>query len=88
MDELGKSIAVSILFLSMATVFILRGPLGRALADRLGGRPRVDDREVEQLRAELADVRQQLAEVHERLDFTERLLARPKEGGIVADRGT
>lgn len=81
--DVGGGVATSILFLSMAAVFILRGPLGKALADRLAGRSRADDRELEELRAELADVRQQLAEVHERLDFAERLLARPKAGGLV-----
>lgn len=35
--------------------------------------------EIGELRSELEQVRQELAEVHERLDFTERLLARGPE---------
>ena len=81
--DFGPGIALPIIFVALAAAFILRGPLGKALADRLAGRSRVDDREVEELRAELAEVRQQLAEVHERLDFAERLLARPKQAGLV-----
>ncbi len=82
--DLGPGIAMSILFLSMAGVFILRGPLGKALADRVAGRSRVDDREVEELRAELGDVRRQLAEVHDRLDFAERLLAKQRDAERLA----
>lgn len=37
------------------------------------------DSEIGELRAELDQVRQELAEVHERLDFTERLLAKSGE---------
>jgi hypothetical protein len=34
---------------------------------------------VEALRAEVSELRQDLAEVHERLDFTERMLAQQRE---------
>jgi hypothetical protein len=35
--------------------------------------------EVDQLRSEVDELRGQLAEVHERLDFAERMLARTRE---------
>jgi outer membrane murein-binding lipoprotein Lpp len=78
------------LFVSIAAVAVLRGPLGSAIAERIrgGGAP---DRhlagEVEQLRADLDAVRQELGEAQERLDFAERLLARPADGGRLPDAG-
>lgn len=76
----GPELPMSILFLSLAAVFILRGPLGRALGERIGGRrERSDDHETQDLKAEVDELRQQLSEVHERLDFAERLLARLDE---------
>ena len=54
------------------------GPLGSALGRRLSGR--ADDTENElaelsaQVTAETDDLRRRLAEIEERLDFTERLL--------------
>lgn len=62
------------------TLFLLSvSPVGRAIADRIrakGALPAPPDpallAEVEQLRAEVA-------ELHERMDFAERLLARPRE---------
>lgn len=74
----GPELPMSILFLSLAAVFILRGPLGRALGERIGGgrRDAADDREIQDLKTEVAELRQQLFEVQERLDFAERVLAR------------
>ena len=46
----GPEIPMSIFFLAMAAIFVLRGPFGRALAERLSGRAGVDDqREAERL---------------------------------------
>lgn len=57
------------------------GPLGQALALRLGGgshgNPQLEER-VERLAEELDRVKGELAETHERLDFTERLLAQSR----------
>ena len=75
----GPEIPMSIFFLAMAAIFVLRGPFGRALADRLAGRSGIDDREVRELRGEVDDLRHQLTEVQERLDFAERLLAQHRE---------
>jgi hypothetical protein len=72
----GPEIPMSIFFLSMAAIFVLRGPFGRALAERISGRAARDDGELEELRSAVADLRHELGEVQERLDFAERLLAR------------
>ena len=72
------------MFLAMgaAAVGLLFGPIGSALARRLGGRPEADDAHAEiegmgaRMTADVDDLRNRLAEVEERLDFAERLLAR------------
>jgi len=56
-------------------------PLGRALARRIGGQaasPELGER-VAQLESDLDAVRHELAESQERLDFTERALARVRD---------
>jgi len=76
----GPEIPMSIFFLSMAAIFVLRGPFGRALADRLAGR--TDDREVRELRGDVDALRHELTEMQERLDFAERILARQDERAL------
>jgi|WetSurMetagenome_2_1015567.scaffolds.fasta_scaffold12482_8 hypothetical protein len=83
--DLAPVIAMSVFTISVALVFILRGPLGKALARRIEG-PAVAgsfaNGEMDDLRSRLEEVEQQVARVHEleeRLDFTERLLAQQRE---------
>lgn len=78
----GPGLPMSILFVSVAAIFVLRGPFGRALADRLAGRRAPDDGDVQELRGEVEALRQEVPEVHERLDFAERMLARQDEGAL------
>jgi hypothetical protein len=55
------------------TLFLLAiSPVGRALADRLRGR--VEPAQDPELLAEVDALRQEVAELHERVDFTERIL--------------
>jgi hypothetical protein len=71
-DGPGFVIIAVVLVIGLLKVF--RGPLGEALADRLrGGTPAPHDA---QLMAEVDAMKTRLAEVEERLDFAERLLAR------------
>lgn len=71
-------------------------PIGKAIADRIRGKHALPD--VEDLRAELLEardahseeldqVRQQVAELAERLDFAERLLAQHRESPRVGPGG-
>ncbi|MGH7700208.1 MAG: hypothetical protein ACREMJ_06800 [Gemmatimonadales bacterium] len=62
-------------FLSMAAIFIFRGPLGKAIGERLSGRAGPDP----ELRAEVEELRRHVAELEERLDFAERLLAKQRQ---------
>ncbi len=77
----GPTIPMSILFLCAAAVFITRGPFGRALAERISGRgrPAAEDQDVRELKTEVEELRTQLGDVQERLDFAERVLARRNE---------
>ena len=74
----GPTIPMTILILCAAAVFILRGPFGRAMAERISGRARTgsDDHEVRELKGQMEELQQQLVDVQERLDFAERVLAR------------
>lgn len=97
-SDWAPAITMSIIALSVSAAFVLRGPVGRALAQWISGWSHneakwmelkasmvgvpVAGAEVEQLRAEVSDLQRQLAEVNERLDFAERILAK----GRGADR--
>jgi Tfp pilus assembly protein PilO len=76
---------VMITLLVMTAVTIVLWPLARALARRLEGRGAVDAAlraEMEQLHHRLGEVdvmQGRIAELEERLDFTERLLAQARE---------
>jgi hypothetical protein len=71
---MGPFDAIAFGVLCLALVKIFTGPLARAAADRLRGRPAPEADPA--LLAEVDQLRERLAEVEERLDFAERLLAR------------
>lgn len=80
----GEAIAMMTLFVSVAATIVLRGPLGKALADRIAGRVgRPPDAaltaDLDRTQIELEDVKHRLAEMEERQDFAERLLAAHRE---------
>ncbi|MGH7700207.1 MAG: hypothetical protein ACREMJ_06795 [Gemmatimonadales bacterium] len=73
-----------VLFIAIAAAAILRGPIGKAVADRIAGRsgappPRQDD-----VLAAVDELRREVAELAERVDFTERLLAKQREAERLA----
>jgi hypothetical protein len=78
--DLPPVIIIVVLAVLGASVAILRGPLGRALARRIEGNhatPELEQR-VHELEARLAALEgegTQVAELAERVDFAERLLA-------------
>ena len=88
MNDLGKTIAICVMFLSMTTLFVLRGPLGRALADRLAGRSGAGSTpETERLLSEVDSLKERVAELEERLDFAERMLARQRDAERIGPGG-
>ena len=84
MEQLAPVIVSLALFVFLGVVVL--GPIGRAFAERLRHKshePVLDSAEVEALRDELTSMRQQVAELAERQDFTERLLAQARERGLL-----
>lgn len=85
MDVTG--VLAIILIFGGGTAFLLAvSPVGRAIADRIrhgttAGAPVPDPAVYE----ELDRLRQEMAELAERVDFTERLLARAEPGRIPAE---
>ncbi|HEX5386168.1 MAG TPA: hypothetical protein VFW66_05675 [Gemmatimonadales bacterium] len=70
--------AIIFIFGGATAIFLAYSPIGRALAERIRGRS-LAPVEDPALRQELELLRQDVAELHERMDFTERVLARPRE---------
>ena len=76
----GPEAAAAVVFFS-GVFFVLR-PVAAALAKRIAGehrRPEMESAERDEILSELQQVRQELAELAERVDFTERLLAKQSE---------
>ena len=63
--------------LTFGAVFIFRGPIGHAVARAIGGHAGETEVEVAELREQVTQLRLEMSEMEERLDFAERLLARP-----------
>ncbi|MBI2074121.1 MAG: hypothetical protein HYW52_11280 [Gemmatimonadetes bacterium] len=82
-------LAIVLIFGGGSAFLLAISPVGRAIADRIRSGGRVANQEsVERLHQtqqamleDLEAVRQELGEVQERLDFTERLLAQHREAG-------
>ena len=92
-NDFAPAITMSIIALSAGAVIVLRGPMGKALAEWIRGWSHNEARwieakgapgEVAALRADVEELRHQLADVHERLDFAERLLAKTREADRLA----
>ena len=86
MDRQSLVLLIPILALSIPVLGIVMGgilKLAKLRIDeakvRAGGLPDGAVAELDQMRTDMEDLRRELAEVHERLDFTERLLAQRRE---------
>jgi len=75
-----EAVAALALVIISAAVSLSWTPLGRALTDRIRRGPRPDPAARDGLEDELHALQQRMAELEERLDFAERLLAKPREG--------
>jgi len=74
-DQLFAIIMASLVTSAWVVVRIARGPIGEAIARRLGGMGSADAVQ----EAELADLRARMAELEERVDFTERVLLQERQ---------
>jgi len=83
----SEGVAV-LFFVTIVGGFVLLYPLVRALAERLRSRPEAGKEELLALREdvvqELQQMRREVAELGERMDFTERLLAKQREAERLA----
>jgi len=74
---------VSMVVIGLVIVKVAQSQLGQALARRISGRAGAGDQElreeVMELRELVGHLEQRIAEGEERIDFTERLLARGKD---------
>ncbi|HTD82448.1 MAG TPA: hypothetical protein VEZ51_06980 [Gemmatimonadaceae bacterium] len=64
-------------------VFTVLRPVAAAIAKRIAGehrKPGLDPDERDEIMGELEHVRQEIADLAERMDFAERLLAKPRNG--------
>ena len=86
-------LAIIFIFGGMSVIALSFSPIGRALADRIRGKSAGTSGD--ELRAEVAEhkqavadeleaVRREVGELAERVDFTERLLAKNREGERLA----
>ena len=92
-----QDILVIVFLFGGGSLFLLAiSPIGRAIADRIRGKGQQAD--VDEVRSQLVEhketldqeleaVRREVAELAERLDFAERLLAKQREGDRLAPPG-
>ena len=77
----GPEAIIAFMFFG-GTFWVLR-PVAAAVAKRIAGehrRPGMEPGERDEILSELHEVRQEVAELAERMDFAERLLAKPRGG--------
>lgn len=80
-------IAIIGVFTCGSLAVIAFSPIGKAIAEGMRAkRGLIPNEEVEDLRAELQGVREQLSEMAERQDFAERLLAQQRDKGLAPPR--
>ena len=73
---------VMMVIIGFTIVRVAQSQIGQAIARRIHGKGAVDPdlrEELYEVREQVAGLEQRLAESEERLDFAERLLARPNE---------
>ena len=79
-------IAIVMVFGTGMVAVVSFSPLGRAIADRIRGKhgaEAVAPEEIEDMRAQMQGMQEQLSELAERQDFAERLLAQARERGAL-----
>ncbi len=81
-------LAVTLIFGGGSAFLLAISPIGKAIAYRIKRRGAVDGETVEELLSdqraiieELEAVKHEIADIHERMDFTERLLTKVSEKG-------
>jgi hypothetical protein len=73
-------LAILFIFGGGTAIVLSFSPVGRAFADRIRGRAASSTLDEGAVLAELESLRADVAELQERVDFSERLLAKGREG--------
>lgn len=82
-------IAIIMVFSVPIVGVIALGPIGKAIGERLrGGASRQDHEELEAMREQLQGLQEQVSELAERQDFTERVVAQVRERGAIGSGPT
>ena len=78
-------LAIVMVFGTGMVGLIAFSPIGKAIAERLRGRhaDALPSEEIDDLRAQIGSMQEQLSELAERQDFAERLLAQQREKGAI-----
>jgi hypothetical protein len=76
-------LAIVLIFGGGTLIAISFSPIGRAIAERIRGTALTSAPDPETL-AELDDLRGQVAELHERMDFAERMLGQQQDAKALA----
>ncbi|HXY18404.1 MAG TPA: hypothetical protein VEH83_00235 [Gemmatimonadales bacterium] len=84
----GHDLVPIVVFLVLGLVGAVYSPVGRAFARRISGEARAVPgadaaTEIEALNGDVAELRRELDEVQNRLDFAERLLAQARDKGLL-----
>ena len=82
-DQVVFIIVMSTVTVAWTFTKILRGPIGEALARRIGG----DRLSHAAQDGEVAELRTRVSELEERLDFTERMLLQDRQAGELRQGG-
>ncbi len=78
-------LAIIMVFGTGMVGIIAFSPIGRAIAERVRGKhaEALPTEELEDMRAQLQSVQEQLSELAERQDFAERMIAQQREKGAI-----
>ena len=78
-----ETLIITLVMAGVVFGLVALGPIGRAIGDAIrhifGVRRSAESRELDELREQVAAFRQRVAELEERQDFAERLLAQVRE---------
>jgi hypothetical protein len=89
-------LAIVLIFGGGSAFLLAISPIGRAIADRIrSGTPAASEETLERVQEtqqaileDLESVRQELSELQERMDFSERLLAQRREAERLPEKGS
>ena len=82
-------LAVTFIFGGGIIIAVAFSPIGKAIADRLRGPVAqvLPSEEIDEVRAQLQGIQEQISELGERQDFTERLIAKTKDKTAIGPAG-